>query len=124
MEFREDQAIYLQIADYICENILIREWQKDQKIPSVREMAIEIEVNPNTVMRAYAYLQELGIIYNRRGIGYFVAPDAFRKTKSIKKEEFTSRELPKIFRQMELLNIEFDELKTYYKQMRGRHEND
>lgn len=124
MEFREDQAIYLQIANHICENILMREWQVDQKIPSVREMAVELEVNPNTVMRAYAYLQDLGIIYNRRGIGYFVARDAIQKTKSIKKKEFTSRELPKIFHQMELLNIEFDELKTYYKQMRGRHEDD
>ena len=53
MEFGKDQAIYLQIADLICENILSGEWAAETKIPSVRELAINLEVNPNTVMRTY-----------------------------------------------------------------------
>ena len=76
MEFREPQAIYLQIAEYVCEKILLKIWTTDQKIPSVRELAVDLEVNPNTVMRAYEFLQNREIIYNKRGIGFFIKNDA------------------------------------------------
>ncbi|MBL7066446.1 MAG: GntR family transcriptional regulator [Candidatus Marinimicrobia bacterium] len=114
MEFQKDQAIYLQIADLICENILSGDWTKEEKIPSVREMAVTIEVNPNTVMRTYAYLQEKGIIYNRRGIGYFISDDAKEITRTLKRKEFINTQLPQVFKMMDLLNIDFNELKTFY----------
>ena len=66
MQFRESQAIYLQIADYVCEKILLKEWVADSRIPSVRELAIQLEVNPNTVMRSVEFLQQQDIIYNQR----------------------------------------------------------
>lgn len=50
------QAIYLQIVDYVCEKILLDEYQPEDKLPSVREMGMQLEVNPNTVMRAYEVL--------------------------------------------------------------------
>jgi GntR family transcriptional regulator len=114
MDFSKKQAIYLQIGDLICENILSGKWKADEKIPSVREMAGSIEVNPNTVMRTYGYLQDKGIIYNQRGIGYFVAKDAFEKTRNMKKEDFINRDLPELFKTMDLLNIDFEDLKKYY----------
>ena len=73
MEFKDTQTIYLQIADHFCENILRKKWNPGDRIPSVREMAVNIEVNPNTVMRTFNYLQDKGIIFNKRGIGYFVS---------------------------------------------------
>ena len=73
MEFRETQSIYLQIADYVCEKILLKEWPPGERIPSVRELAIQLEVNPNTVMRTYEFLQNESIIFNQRGIGFFAA---------------------------------------------------
>ena len=73
MEFGDSNAIYLQIADQLSENILLRKWSPGDRIPSVRELAVSVEVNPNTVMRTFNYLQEKGIIYNKRGIGYFVS---------------------------------------------------
>lgn len=114
MEFEKDQAIYLQIADLICENILSEDWSEMERIPSVRELAVSTEVNPNTVMRSYAWLQEKDIIQNRRGIGYFVSDSAVEKTRTLKKEEFINNRLPQIFRMMKLLNISFDELKNLY----------
>jgi GntR family transcriptional regulator len=114
MEFKERQAIYLQIGDHICENILRKIWKEGEKIPSVREMAVNIEVNPNTVMRTYSYLQEMGIIFNRRGIGYFVSDDAYNKTLDLKKKNFINQDLPDIFKTMELLKITFDDLKKLY----------
>jgi GntR family transcriptional regulator len=114
MEFREDQAIYLQIADLFLENILLKKWNSGDRIPSVREMAVNIEVNPNTVMRTFNYLQEKGIIHNKRGIGYFVADDGFEISKNIKKEDFISKELPRLFNAMSLLSLTMDDLTNYY----------
>mgnify|MGYP002651976314 FL=1 len=115
MEFKDNQAIYLQIADLFCENILTDKWRPGDRIPSVREMAVSVEVNPNTVMRTFAYLQEKGIIYNKRGIGYFVADDGFNKTKNLKKEDFIDHELPEFFKAMELLNVTIEDLEKYCK---------
>ena len=116
MEFNENKAIYLQISDLICEEILIKKWKDGDRIPSVREMAINIEVNPNTVMRTYNYLQETGIIFNKRGIGYFLSESAYKKTLKMRKDEFIKQELPSIFKTLKLLNIDFDDLKDLYKQ--------
>ena len=115
MEFKEKQAIYLQIGDYLCENILRRKWREGDKIPSVRDMSVSIEVNPNTVMRAYSYLQDRGIIFNKRGIGYFVDGNAYKRTRDLKRKNFTSRELPSLFKTMDLLGITFDDLRELYK---------
>ena len=112
MEFRQNQAIYLQIADHISERILSGTWTEGERIPSIREMSEEIEVNPNTVMRSYGYLQDLGIIYNQRGIGYFVAEDAYRKTLELKKKNFIRRDLPRIFRTMDLLHLTCKDLRA------------
>jgi GntR family transcriptional regulator len=114
MEFRESQAIYLQIADLFCENILLKKWMTDEKIPSVREIAVEVEVNPNTAMRTYTYLQDKGIIYNKRGIGYFVAEDGYNKSLDLKKEKFYNQELPLFFKTIELLGISIEEVGKLY----------
>ena len=69
MDFKENKAIYLQIADRICEEILTGVFREEERVPSVREYAVKVEVNVNTVMRSYDKLQGDGVIYNRRGIG-------------------------------------------------------
>lgn len=115
MEFGDSSAIYLQIADQLCENILLNRWKPGDRIPSVRELAVSIEVNPNTVMRTFTYLQDKGIIYNKRGIGYFVADDGYQKTRDLRKEDFINQELPKIFKAMSLLSLSMDDLNSYYK---------
>jgi len=114
MEFRDNKAIYLQIADYVCEHILLEKWKADEKVPSVRELAVEMEVNPNTVMRTYELLQNKGIINNKRGIGFFIDEHAIDNVKSYRKVQFIDDELPVVFRNIYLLNIGFDELQTKY----------
>jgi GntR family transcriptional regulator len=115
MEFHEKRAIYLQIGDRICENILAQTWREGNRIPSIRELAVDMEVNPNTVMRTYAYLQELGIIHNRRGIGYFVASDAKQRTLELKRRAFIEEELPRLFKSMDLLGLSCADLEGFYK---------
>ena len=114
MEFRDNKAIYLQIADYVCEHILLGKWKADEKVPSVRELAVEMEVNPNTVMRTYELLQNKNIISNKRGIGFFVGERATENVKGYRKVQFIDDELPVVYRNIYLLNISFDELKAKY----------
>jgi GntR family transcriptional regulator len=114
MQFRESIAIYLQIADYICERILLQQWKAGERIPAVRELAVQIEVNPNTVMRTYEFLQGQNLIYNQRGIGYFVSPDAINLAMKYRKTEFIEKELPSLFRNMYMLGMDVDELKMQY----------
>ena len=114
MQFRESRAIYLQIADFICERILLKQWKTEERIPAVREMAVQLEVNPNTVMRTYEFLQGQNIIYNQRGIGYFVSADAIKQALAYRQAEFIEKELPSIFRNLYLLDMNLDDLKTRY----------
>ena len=114
MEFRDNKAIYLQIADYACEHILLGKWKSDEKVPSVREMAVDLEVNPNTVMRTYELLQNKNIINNKRGIGFFIAEEAMENVRQYRKAQFMEDELPVVFRNVYLLNIGFDELQNRY----------
>ena len=106
MEFNENRSIYLQICDAICEQILSGTLKPDERIPSVREYGSEIGVNPNTIMRSYEKLTADGIIYNRRGIGYFISPDAQKIVMETQKEEFLKNELPQILKRMKLLGID------------------
>jgi DNA-binding transcriptional regulator YhcF (GntR family) len=121
MEFREKQAIYLQIAEYVCEQILLHKWQLGDKIVSIRDLAVSMEVNPNTVQRAYDFLQQREIITNKRGIGYFVEPDALDRIINFKREQFIENEVPFFFRNLYLLNMDLKELKPLYEKFIKEH---
>lgn len=114
MQFRESQAIYLQIADYVCEKVLLKEWVQGERIPSVRELAIQLEVNPNTVMRTFDLLQQENIIYNQRGIGFFASKDAISKAAAYRRAAFIEKDLPQVFRSLYLLGMDMEELKPKF----------
>jgi DNA-binding transcriptional regulator YhcF (GntR family) len=116
MDFRDSPAIYIQIAEYVCEQILLKKWKLGDKIISIRELAVTIEVNPNTVQRAYDFLQQQNIITNKRGIGYFTEPDAMERILSFRREQFMDNELPVFLRNMYLLKLDMKEIKTLYDQ--------
>jgi GntR family transcriptional regulator len=115
MEFSREKSIFLQIADLVCENILSRKWKNGDRIPSVREMAVAIEVNPNTVMRTYTFLQEKGVLSNKRGIGYFASEEAYRNALKLKKEEFLERDLPRFIRTLQLLKLDLNDIESHFK---------
>ena len=119
MEFRDNEAIYLQIAGYVSEKILRQQWPPDDKIPSVRDLATELQVNPNTVMRSYEYLQNQGVVYNKRGIGLFVAPDAGQRVQALRKTRFLDQELPEFFKTILLLDIGLPEIQQRYAQFKA-----
>lgn len=111
MEFKKQKPIYLQIADTLCERIVAHVWEPDERLASVRDVAEELGVNPNTVMRTFDFLQTNGIIYNRRGVGYFVSPDAVKRILKMQRKYFFEEEWPVVRQRMQMLGISFDELK-------------
>ena len=106
MEFNSNRSIYLQICDAICEQILSGTLRPDERIPSVREYGADIGVNPNTIMRSYEKLTADGIIYNKRGIGYFISPDALETVLEAQRKDFLENELPQILKRMKLLGLD------------------
>ena len=110
MIFSSDKAIYIQIADRLCDEILAGKYKDDDRIPSVREYAVLLEVNTNTAVKAYDELARANIIYNKRGLGYFVTPGAKKQILKERKQEFMKERLPELFRQMRLLGIGIEEV--------------
>ena len=116
MEFKETPAIYIQIAEYVCEQILLKKWELGDKLVSIRDMAVNMEVNPNTVQRAYDFLQQRDIITNKRGIGYFIDDDAMERILAFRREQFMENELPVFMRNVYLLKIDFKDIKSAFDQ--------
>ncbi len=114
MNYTNNQSIFIQIADRICDRILNGDYKADDRIPSVRELGIEMEVNPNTVVRSFERLQANEIIYNKRGLGYFVSPQAEKQIRQMRHNQFMEETLPAIFKEMQLLGIGTDELIRAY----------
>jgi DNA-binding transcriptional regulator YhcF (GntR family) len=114
MDFRDNPAIYIQIAEYVCEQILLKKWKLEEKVISIRELAVKIEVNPNTVQRAYDFLQQNNIITNKRGIGYFIEADAMERILAFRREQFMENELPVFLRNLYLLKIDMKDVKALY----------
>jgi GntR family transcriptional regulator len=119
VQFENGKSIFLQIADTITEKVVSGEFPAGGKIPSVRELAAQMGVNPNTIMRTYSELQSMNIIENQRGIGYFVHPDAKKVILKDKRQEFFSKVLPEFLRQAALLGITADDLKKHLGTLNG-----
>jgi len=115
MSFTETRPIYIQVADYVCEQILSEKWKIGERILSIRELGALLEVNPNTVLRSYDFLQNKDIIVNKRGLGYFTAENAIDNIMNFRKEQFFKEELPEIFKNMKLLHIKMSEIREAYK---------
>jgi len=114
MNYNSNQSIFIQIADRICDRVLSGDYKADERIPSVRELGVEMEVNPNTVMRSFERLQNYNIIYNKRGIGYFISEEAKDKIRQMRQSQFVEEVLPAVFKEMQLLGIGVEELMNVY----------
>lgn len=112
--FSQDRPIYLQICDRLCDEILSGSYTDDNRIPSVREYATLLLVNTNTAVKAYEQLSRDGIIYQRRGMGYYVTAGAAERIMKQRREELLHGRLQKIFYDMQLLNVSFDDVASAY----------
>lgn len=115
MIFKNKKTIFMQIADRICDEIIEGKYLVDERIPSVREYCLLVEVNVNTVVKSYDYLQREGILYTKRGLGFYVSSEAIEKIISIRHKLFVDEDLPHIFHEMKMLGISIDEVIDLYK---------
>jgi DNA-binding transcriptional regulator YhcF (GntR family) len=110
MTFTSDKPIFQQMGDRLCDEILAGTYKDDDRIPSVREYAVNLEVNTNTAVKAYESLARENIIYNKRGMGYFVTPGAREQILQERRKAFLGQTLPELFRQMSLLNLGIEDI--------------
>lgn len=114
MEFKEQKAIYLQIAEHVCDGILAGTYPEGEKLPSVRDLATEMEVNVNTVARSMEWLQQKGVAVTRRGQGNFVATGGRAAVEQLRREEFFTEQLPDLFRVMRTLGVGIGEVVEHW----------
>lgn len=115
MEFDSNRPIYLQIVDAFCDQVLDGTLAQEDRVPSVREYGARIGVNPNTVARSYEKLTAMGVIYNKRGIGFFVSSDAKKLILDDARAHFLSEELPRLMQRAALLGIDAETIKQHLK---------
>lgn len=113
MDFKDQKPIYLQIAESICDSILAGKYRENEKLPSVREFAAEVEVNVNTVARSFEWLQNQDVVATRRGLGNFVNEGARETVLALRKREFFVEQVPEFFRTMKALGITLEEVISY-----------
>ena len=121
MEFSQPKGIFQQIADQMRDRILDGEWNEGERIPSIRDLAISVGVNPNTVTKSYQALLDRQIIENQRGLGYFVAAAARQRIVDELKAEFVRNELPRVFRTMRVLGMSLKDLEPHFARSNGEH---
>ena len=115
MEFKNKKPIFQQIAEHLCDEILQGRYPEGERLPSVREYAAEVEVNVNTLVRSYDWLSQKDIIFNKRGMGYFVSQGAKETIRQSLREAFFQETLPEFVQQMEKLSISVEEMEQALK---------
>jgi GntR family transcriptional regulator len=116
-DFKSTKGIFQQIADTLSHRILEGTLQAGDRVPSVRDLSEEFEVNRNTLLRTYSLLSDAGIIDNKRGVGFFVADDAVERIRSREKAAFFADELPDFLNKVRLLGLTKNDLAELLNQL-------
>lgn len=123
MNFKENEPIYLQVADAIADDIVNGKYVEDGRIPSVRDFAVALEVNANTVVHSYDYLQTNEIIYNRRGLGFFVTLGARGRILEMRRKTFLDEDVNGFFRTIDTLGISLKDIESLYNKYQLKNKN-
>lgn len=110
----DNRPIYVRLADQICDRILLEDYRPLERIPSVREYAVTQQVNPATAARAFEILERQGVIFNKRGLGFFVAEGAENIIRNIRIETLLGEESQLFFSRLSLLEVTPDQLREMY----------
>lgn len=110
IEFSDNKPIYRQIVDYACNLILEGKWEPGNRVPSVRELAADLGVNSRTVLKAMEELQDMEVIFSRRGMGFSLADDAPEKVRGQMRRDFFETTVPALRAEMKVLDISIEAL--------------
>ncbi len=110
MKFSDSGAIFEQIAGLLKEEIASGKRAEGDRLPSARELAASLQVNPNTAARALQVLADAGYARLERGSGYFVAQGGRSRLRSDRRQAFMERDLPHFFRAMESVGLDISDI--------------
>jgi GntR family transcriptional regulator len=122
LDFRSRKPIYEQLVDRLKQLIIKDLLKDDEKLPSVRELANQLEINPNTIQKAYRELESQGYIYSVKGKGSFVHP-----SKKLENEEELKKvkdQLKKLLSEAFYLGMTVEEIEMLISEIEGRRKND
>ena len=109
-QWRDDQPIFLQIRQRMIDMILNGTINEGDALPSVRQVAADLSVNPLTVTKSYEALVDLGIVEKRRGLGMFVTAGARAALLSHEREKFLAEDWPAILTRIAALGLDAKDL--------------
>lgn len=113
MNFSEDRPIAKQVEEYCYMMVTSGQWPEESHIPSTKDLAASLGVNPRTVMKAYDSLAADGIIYQRKGLGYFISPDANSQVLAARRLYFLQRKVAALGAEMRSLGLTASDLLPY-----------
>ena len=105
----DSRPIYLQIVDLIKTNIIAGTYQPGDKLPSVRDLAMDASVNPNTMQKALTELERSGIVYTQRTSGRFITEDTTKMAEI--KEQLAREQIQLFLKNMEQLGFKKEDIK-------------
>ncbi|TDI60809.1 MAG: GntR family transcriptional regulator [Alphaproteobacteria bacterium] len=110
LEWKEDQPIYRQLRDKVAAQILTGSLKEGESLPSVRNVAVELQINPLTASRAYQELVDEALVEKRRGLGMFIVKGARSKLLTLEKKRFLEDEWPEINARISALGLSAKDL--------------
>jgi len=108
----DSQPIYQQLRERTIARILAGELAEGEPLPSVRQIAVDMQINPITVSKAYQMLVDDGLVEKRRGLGMFVISGARQRLLARERELFLQHEWPQMLQRMRTLGIDLQQMKT------------
>ncbi|MBN2830167.1 MAG: GntR family transcriptional regulator [Candidatus Cloacimonetes bacterium] len=117
MEFTNEMPIYLQLKRMVEEGILSGYYKADDTLPSIRALALDYRLNPQTVSSAFSELMNEGIVYKKRGLGFFVSENAKEMLLRQRKSEFYEKEVNDFAKKVKFLGIDISEICSLLKKI-------
>ena len=105
LEWKEDQPIYRQLRDKVAAQILSGSIKEGEPLPSVRAVAVDLQINPLTASKAYQELVTEAVVEKKRGLGMYVVKGARRKLMNLEKKRFLDEEWPEINARIKALGL-------------------
>jgi len=110
INFETDRPIYLELSDWIEDNILSGVFKEETQIPSTTELSVNFKINPATALKGINILVDQGIIYKKRGVGMFVSESAVEAIRGKRKQEFYDAYINSLLSEASKLNISKEEI--------------
>ena len=120
-DFHTSQPIFVQIRQRLAEMILRGHVAEGEALPSVRQIAADLSVNPLTVTKAFDALVDIGVVEKRRGLGMFVKPGARAELLTHERDKFLKQDWPRIAAQIKALDLDLKTLLTHHNDDQGHH---